>query len=159
MSEDAQQRLTLGCELVADVARRFGEVRLRATGCSMVPAVWPGDEITVRRCELAELKPGQIALCMRDGALVAHRVRRVEDDFLIMRGDALPFDDAPMSASDVVGQVVRVVRNGRDVELRRSAVQMLGAAMARRSTFLLRMMVRAGRSMDRIGGREISWES
>lgn len=42
----------LGCELVADVARRFGEVRLRLTGASMMPAVRPGDVITAQRCRM-----------------------------------------------------------------------------------------------------------
>jgi hypothetical protein len=39
----ATSRETLGCELAAEVIRSFGRVRLRATGTSMLPAIWPGD--------------------------------------------------------------------------------------------------------------------
>ena len=50
MIADLQQCTALQCELVADVARAFGEVRLRVTGASMLPAIWPGDIlVTVQR--------------------------------------------------------------------------------------------------------------
>ena len=52
MDVEFQQRPALGCELVAEVVRSFGEVRLKVTGGSMLPAIWPGDVITVRRRDL-----------------------------------------------------------------------------------------------------------
>ena len=66
------QRHAVCCELIQDVARTTGEVRLRVTGASMLPAIWPGDLLTVRRCDLSELEPGQIALYRRDGKLTAY---------------------------------------------------------------------------------------
>ena len=36
-------------DLAAEVLRQFGEVRLKVTGASMLPSVWPGDVLTVRR--------------------------------------------------------------------------------------------------------------
>jgi len=42
-------RETLGCELAAEVLRSSGRLRLRATGTSMLPAVWPGDVLSVCR--------------------------------------------------------------------------------------------------------------
>src|ERR1043166_8467099 len=61
----AAARETLKSKLAVEVARRFGEVRLRVTGASMLPSVWPGDILTVRRVSFSELRPGQIILCSR----------------------------------------------------------------------------------------------
>ena len=36
-------------DLDAQVIRQFGELRLKVTGASMLPSVWPGDVLTVRR--------------------------------------------------------------------------------------------------------------
>ena len=163
MTGEADRRIALGCELAADVAREYGEVRLKVTGCSMIPAVWPGDVIVAQRREMSELHPGQIVLCRRDGELVAHRVTRILSDHLITRGDSLPGDDQPTMEPDLLGQVVSIVRNGRTVDLRQSAVQRLGSAVVRRSKFWLRVTLRLRqyleRNQRRIGGKEISWET
>ena len=67
-------RETLGCELAAEVLRSWGRLRLRATGASMLPAVWPGDVLSVRSQGVVEALPGDIVLFGREGRLVAHRV-------------------------------------------------------------------------------------
>ena len=46
------------CELAAEVLRSSGELRLRVTGSSMLPAVWPGDELTIRRQPFDAGRPG-----------------------------------------------------------------------------------------------------
>ena len=157
-----KQRPEYGCELVADVAREFGEVRLKVTGCSMIPAVWPGDEVVVQRRETPELRRGQIVLCRRQGKLVAHRITRVGEALLHTRGDSVVKDDAPWQASDVVGEVVQVIRNGRSVGLKQSLWQRAGASVVRRSVFWLRVTLHVGQwshRLQRAGSREISWET
>ena len=67
-------RDTLGCELAAEVLRTSGRLRLRATGASTLPAVWPGDILSVRSHEVVEALPGDIVLFVREGRLVARRV-------------------------------------------------------------------------------------
>src|SRR5881296_212323 len=52
-------------ELLAEVARKFGEIRFKATGDSMLPSVWPGDLLTVRRQNFSEFRSGQIVLYER----------------------------------------------------------------------------------------------
>ena len=43
-------------ELVVDVLGQFGEARLRVVGSSMLPAIWPGDVLTIRRCPMGEVR-------------------------------------------------------------------------------------------------------
>jgi signal peptidase len=99
--------------LIADVARSFGQVRLQVTGCSMLPAVWPGDILIVCRCSSAELHPGQIVLCFRDEALVAHRLVSKIGDHFLTRGDSLYNYDRPFQEDEILGRVVTIVRDGR----------------------------------------------
>ena len=103
-------------DLAAQVARQFGEVRLKVTGASMLPSVWPGDTLTVRRRSVAELLPGQIVLCYRNQGFVAHRLVAKSGDSLITRGDALPYEDHPFRDQEVLGEVVSILRQGRSVD-------------------------------------------
>jgi len=45
-----------------------------ATGASMLPAVWPGDVLSVCRGSSTQALPGDIILFARQGRLFAHRV-------------------------------------------------------------------------------------
>ena len=82
----ARSRDTLGCELVAEVLRSFGQVRLRVNGASMLPTVLPGDILTVCRHDTTEPLPGDIVLFGRDGRLVAHRIVEVRGPGSEVRG-------------------------------------------------------------------------
>lgn len=153
------QHLAVGCELVADVARNFCDVCLKVTGASMMPAVWPGDVLHIRRSALAELQPRQILLYRCDRRLIAHRIVRIDGDRLITRGDALQCEDPPVREADIVGQVICIVRNGRQINAKQSFRLRVGSAILRRSVFCLRITLCLGRLMRRAGTAELSWSS
>jgi signal peptidase len=159
MDMELQQRSVVGCQLVADVARRFGEVCLKVTGASMMPAIWPGDIITVRRCNIAELRLGQIVLSRRDEKLFAHRITSICGNLVTTRGDSLEYNDPAITVPDIIGQVIHLVRNGRRVHLRQSWWQNISSFILRRSDFCTRMTLRLGRRLRRLGSREMSWVS
>jgi len=73
-AQSANALETLGCELAAEVLHNFGRLRLRATGASMLPVVWPGDTLLVQSHDSAAVLPGDMVLFRRYGRLVAHRV-------------------------------------------------------------------------------------
>ncbi len=157
MNLNAQQRSGLGSDLVADVAFRFGEVRLKVTGSSMMPAIWPGDVITACRRNIAELQPGHIVLYRREGMLVAHRITCIHGDLVTTRGDSLEHDDPAITVPDIIGQVIHLVRNGRRVHLRQSWWQNVSSFILRRSDFCMRMALHLGRFLRRLDRREVSW--
>lgn len=148
MNSEAQ-RHDVCCELVCDAARISGEVRLKVAGASMLPALWPGDVLTVRHCESSELKQKQIALYLRDGTLTAHRVKQVSGDRLILQGDALPRFDPPVKASEIVGQVVGISRSGRPVRLERAFWQQAFSFMLRHSEVFTRITLFLSRRLAR----------
>jgi hypothetical protein len=90
--------------LAAEVLRSAGELRFRATGTSMIPAIWPGEVLLVRKDGAATAGPGDVILFGRDGRLCAHRVvRRVEGadgPVWITRGDRLTHEDSPQRHQD-----------------------------------------------------------
>jgi len=100
----------LKCELAAEVLRSVGELRLRVTGTSMLPAVWPGDELTIRRDSADAVRPGRIVLVARDGRLCVHRVVTAGNGLVTTRGDALSGPDAPATPGQVLGSLVSIQR-------------------------------------------------
>jgi len=132
-------------DLAADVIRRFGEVRLRVNGASMLPSVWSGDVLTIRRRSPAELLPGRIVLCYRNGAFVAHRLVGKRGDDLITRGDSHAFADIPFSSDEVLGEVVSIRRGSRSVRLSPAWWHRAGSWVAARSEVCTRMLLRLRR--------------
>jgi len=64
----------LKCDLAAEVLRSSGQLRLRVSGASMLPALWPGDILTVHRHDPTQLRPGDLVLAARNGGLAVHHL-------------------------------------------------------------------------------------
>jgi signal peptidase I len=154
---DDPSRHAVCCELVSESVQISGAASLKVTGCSMLPAVWPGDVITVEQCEFSALHPGQIVLHRKQQKLTVHRVTRVASDSLITRGDSLPCDDPPVQASEIVGRVVRVMRDGRVISLEQSFPQRITARLLRSSGVARRLTVAVVRRVRHAGDRMTPW--
>jgi len=90
---------------------------------------------------MAAFRAGQIAIFRRHGGLVAHRVVRNPDSVLITRGDRLRCDDAPVLEEELVGRVVSVIRDGREIPVEFSLVCRAAAVVLRRSDFAVRVLL------------------
>lgn len=141
-------------ELLRDALEKCGEVRIRAHGGSMWPWLRPGDELSVRRAHIHQIAPGQVVLYARDGRLFAHRVlRRVPSAGtlqLIVKGDALPCADAPVSAEELLGRVVARRRGHRETSLDsvpQVALGRLCLLLTRASPFWYPLAAAAGRAL------------
>ena len=103
--------------LAAEALRVRGTLHLKVGGTSMLPAVWPGDLVTIRSVADDEVVPGDILLVLRDNRFFVHRLveRRLVQDclLLIMRGDAMPRNDPPAAASQLLGRVTLIRRGHR----------------------------------------------
>jgi signal peptidase I len=107
-------------EIAEEVLRSFGELRFVARGLSMLPAIFPGDVLTVRRESIGDACKGDVVLAAREGRLFAHRVvacvHRHGSSTLITRGDALETTDLPVTENEWLGRVSGVTRRGERVE-------------------------------------------
>ncbi|WP_395648931.1 S24/S26 family peptidase [Thermomonas sp.] len=99
--------------LAQEALQRFGQLRFRALGSSMLPAIAPGDLLVFRTAAAAELAPGQVVLVRRDAALVAHRLVSCNGDNLITMGDSLSVADTPVHASQLLGVLDAQLRGAR----------------------------------------------
>jgi len=139
-------RETLGCELAAEVLRSSGRLRLRATGASMLPAVWPGDILSVRSHDVVEALPGDIVLFAREGRLVAHRVveRTLCEDRIqwVTRGDSVGGNDAPVSSHQLLGRVTAIERGSRQITPHQSVASRLASWILCRSELATQALLR-----------------
>jgi hypothetical protein len=114
-----------GCSLAAEVLEQSGTVRVRVSGSSMLPTLWPGDTLTIQSQAFAETQVGEIVLCEREGRFFVHRLVSVcaGGEALLTRGDCVPECDAPVPATSFLGVVVLVHRgNSLIVPNRRASV-------------------------------------
>jgi signal peptidase I len=139
------------CDLLAAVVRDTGCARLKVTGLSMLPAIWPGDVLLVRSQPSDQLQPGQILLYRRNGRLTAHRIIRIDGDHLLTRGDCVPALDQPVQANEIVGRVVGITRNGRAVKLQPSLGQRVAAWVLRHSETCTRILWHLHAAARRLG--------
>lgn len=141
-------------ELAADSLRASGRLRMRVAGSSMLPAIRPGDLVSVRRCGPAQASIGDVVLFQRDGRLFAHRVVRLEAESLVTRGDAVATDDPPVRATEFLG-IVESTQRGRGPALdcaRHAWPQRLAAGVFRRSALAGRLFTRWNAAVTRGAG-------
>jgi len=105
--------------LAVEVLRSFGEARVPVIGASMLPALWPGDILEIRRQSATEILPGQLVLYERDGCFVTHRVveklHQQGRTLLVTRGDRLRKPDLPVRPEQVLGRVIAIQRGNHRI--------------------------------------------
>jgi len=144
VSEPAPDRAhALKCDLASEVLRTSGRLRLRVTGWSMLPAIWPGDTLEVERTKRDELCAGDVVLFSRDQRLFAHRILKTSDSGIVTHGDAMPRPDPVVGENEFLGRVAGIVRNGKLIQPSKilSLSQRAVAGVARSSDFGARVVV------------------
>ena len=131
-------------ELAAEAIRFFGELRLRVTGSSMLPAVRPNDVLLVRHCRSEEALPGDIVLYIRQRRLFAHRVISRTGVRLVTQGDGMTEPDLPVKPNELLGKVIEVARRGKTIchESKSTWPTRMAAALFRRSASAGRVFTR-----------------
>ena len=93
------------------------EASFAVAGNSMRPLVRTGDVVRVRRLGPTEPGLGDVVAIrgMPDGGLLLHRVVRVRNGRLLLRGDNSLVDNGECPMDAVLGVLAGVERNGRQV--------------------------------------------
>jgi hypothetical protein len=96
--------------------------RLRLVGSVMEPALFNGDWLTVEAVSAAELRAGDIILlCTSSQTALVHRLVRLERRegvmYVVTRAEASSKLDVSVPASNVVGRVSHVERDGLRLDL------------------------------------------
>jgi signal peptidase len=143
MDNVREPRNELECRLFLEVLSSFGEARLKVTGSSMLPTIWPGDVLEVRHQGVAEIQSGDVVLFQRQGQLVAHRVvQRLGGpggNLLITRGDRQSAADPPITKEELLGRVTEILCGNHRKVPRLTFGCWVGAWILSRSDFLTRV--------------------
>ena len=140
----------LGCELVADALRADHSVRIRVTGTSMLPAIWPGAIIQVAR--VSEASIGDVLLFRRGGRLFAHRAVDRRNGLLVTRGDSIRDCDPPVSSDQLLGRVAAII-DGNGIERPVGSASIMQRALAlliRHSEFVYRLTIKSHNLRERM---------
>jgi len=114
----------------------------------MLPAIWPGDIVTVQAREASGLLPGELLLVEDAGRLRLHRLVANHtshgEDQLITRGDSLAYDDPPIRAAQLLGVVTSIQRGaaGYAPSRRRSRLAWLFSSSSCLGTWVTRAALR-----------------
>lgn len=105
-------------DLSHDLLRSGYAIRFRTPGHSMHPTIRDGETVTVEPTTALDVRRGDIVLYRTGNRAIAHRVVDVNAKRFILRGDASREPDEPVEASQILGKVIMVEREGRARKLR-----------------------------------------
>jgi len=133
--------------MAVDLLRSRHAIRLRACGTSMLPALWPGDLLTIAPFIAAQAVAGDIVLVVRDDRFFIHRLTQIGGGTAdwITRGDAMAVCDPPVSVDQIIGRVSKVRRNDREFMVPQQLPMISGqfAKLIAHSNFLRNAFLRA----------------
>lgn len=117
--------------LTSEILRRGGIVRFRARGASMQPFIKDGDIVEVRPLHKKSIRLGDVVLLKSDKAqILIHRIVRVtrtdRTKTFISKGDALFTTDGIIAEDQILGCVVALKRENRDIMLSGAYKRFLG---------------------------------
>lgn len=106
-------------DVAGAVLREGRPLRFRATGTSMAPSIRSGDILTVDPVDARALRPGDVALYRSEQGPRVHRLTGRAGATLRLQGDAPGCLVEEVPAAEVLGRLVFVEREGRQVRLDR----------------------------------------
>ena len=88
------------------------QVIIRAKGCSMLPLLRDGkDKLVLKKTVPSSLRRGCIVLArLDDGRFVIHRIERLSDGIVVLRGDGNYYARETCMPSDILAEATAVVR-------------------------------------------------
>jgi hypothetical protein len=123
-------------DLSAELLSRGHRVRFRPTGNSMTPTIRDGEAVTVAPVQPSAIKRGDILLYLTRRGVTAHRVVKIskskrETHALILRGDAPGSSVESVRLDQVLGKIISVERDGRNIDLTSRKAKSMRAAQPR----------------------------
>jgi signal peptidase I len=118
ISPDAILQHSVRTDLAAESLRVSGTLRIKVTGWSMLPTIWPGDIIVVNTADHNQIAAGDIALFRRKNDFFVHRVLGVNRApmEILSRGDCMPQADPPFASGELLGKVQFIIRGEKRLE-------------------------------------------
>lgn len=131
-------------DFVRETVLAGGQLWVRAKGGSMMPAIPRGSEVLLGPLPRRPLRRGEIVMAvLPNGQPVVHRVERVSDDRVHLKGDNLSLRDSPVHPSAAIALATHVRIAGEVEELARRPRHSLRLALGRLRWALRRRLTHA----------------
>jgi hypothetical protein len=117
-------------EVACDLLARGHAIRFRPPGCSMAPAIWDGEAVTVEPALPPDVRIGDIILYRANRGVIAHRVVRIVPQasacdeaapVFILRGAAAGSPEERVESRSILGRVTAVERKSLGARMLRTA--------------------------------------
>ena len=115
--------------LAVEMLRSGRPIRMRTSGVSMLPSIWPGDVVVVENKASSEIVSGDIVVVARGGKFFVHRLVGKRDSHWITRGDSNPQNDPPFAGVELLGKV-SAIHHRRRVMIPRPRVSLAVRTLA-----------------------------
>jgi ribosomal protein S18 acetylase RimI-like enzyme len=132
---------------IRDLLFRARAIRLRVTGWSMYPTLWPGDRLTAELVFPAHLRVGDVLLIHHRGRVICHRLIAIQetgaDPRLVTKGDGQSGRGDMTRPDQVLGRVVAVRRRwpwARRIRWAGALAMRLNRARERLTNRIVRML-------------------
>lgn len=104
-------------DLIREVCVKEAALRFKAKGFSMSPFIKDGDILTISSIDGKPVNLGNVVAfkCRRNNKLVIHRMVARKDDRYLIKGDNCTQADCLTQRQDILGVVVKVEREGKDI--------------------------------------------
>lgn len=106
--------------LIRAVTVDRNSICFNAPGRSMAPFIQSGDKIFVAPVANGSIRAGDVLAFVHpeSGRVLAHRVIRITDGQYFAKGDNVSGEgDGWISFEDILGRVIRILREGKDIHL------------------------------------------
>ena len=105
-----------------EIASRIAEgerVRMRAKGNSMLPFIRDSkDEVVLKKPNKQSFQKGRLLLVqLADKRYVLHRVEKIENNTVLLRGDGNLSILESCTVDDVIAEVIAVMRGGKEIKV------------------------------------------
>jgi len=124
--------------LTRQLIERGTQIRFRAYGNSMYPAIAHGEFVTVAPLkEMDDIAIGDIVLGSINGKLIAHRIMNIkksgEQCVLFIKGDSISHVDE-IRWEEVIGKVIEVERGNKHINLNTNINRLKNVLLVKLST-------------------------
>jgi len=132
-------------QLTDDLLAENRQVKLKCMGYSMFPFLKKGDSVTLGKCSMSEVKPGDIVVFKSDNKWVAHRaIKRKNtggEECLVTRGDTCRHKDPCVTEKNFIGKINSYTRNNKETNLKKFFPKYIGLLIARLSPIISLLLI------------------
>lgn len=130
------ERITIRTLEISQAILQKGKLlRIPAVGSSMFPTSQSGDTITVKPAKATDVSVGDVIVYVRGKRMIAHRLisKRIRNNeiVLICQGEFFSKPDPLIEGRQVLGKVVAVKRNGRNIRFDTFWRRLIGLLLAK----------------------------